>query len=144
MLFRSTTVLTSSVTLEKDGAYSVVAYDTPAALKALVLKDATNVAFAGARGYIRIANLISDAQGLPDFTGSSSGGAAFGAAAPYGETSLGSKSVGVKFRTANGNGAAAVGFELESGNFYTVYAIGSADPSKGKPVRLIVSRDSKP
>jgi hypothetical protein len=109
-----------------------------------VLKDASTIAFAGARGYIRIANLISDAVGQPEFTGSSSGGAAFGAAAPYGETSLGSKSVGVKYTTAGGSGAASVGFELESGNFYTVYAIGSADCSKGKPVRLIVSRDSKP
>jgi Domain of unknown function (DUF4397) len=140
----ATTVLEGQLNLEKDVGYSVVAFDTPAALKVLVLKDATTVAFAGARGYIRIANLISDAVGTPEFTGSSSGGAAFGAAANYGETSLGSKSVGVKYTTANGTGAASVGFELESGNFYTVYAIGSADRSKGKPVRLIVSRDSKP
>ena len=140
----ATSVLSANLTLKKDVSYSVVAYDTPAALKALVLEDATKVTFAGARGYIRIANLISDAVGTPEFTGSSSGGAAFGAAANYGETSLGSKSVGVKYTTANGSGAASVGFELESGNFYTVYAIGSADRSKGKPVRLIVSRDSKP
>ncbi len=140
----ATSVLSANLTLKKDVSYSVVAYDTPAALKALVLEDATNVTSAGARGYIRIVNLISDAVGLPEFTGSSSGGAAFGAAANYGETSLGSKSVGVKYTTANGSGAASVGFELESGNFYTVYAIGSADRSKGKPVRLIVSRDSKP
>jgi hypothetical protein len=140
----ATSVLSANHTLKKDVSYSVVAYDTPAALKALVLEDATKVTFAGARGYIRIVNLISDAVGTPEFTGSSSGGAAFGAAANYGETSLGSKSVGVKYTTANGSGAASVGFELESGNFYTVYAIGSADRSKGKPVRLIVSRDSKP
>jgi Domain of unknown function (DUF4397) len=140
----ATTVLEGQLNLEKDVGYSVVAFDTPAALKVLVLKDVTTVAFAGARGYIRIANLISDAVGTPEFTGSSSGGAAFGAAAGYGETSLGSKSVGVKYTTANGTGAASVGFELESGNFYTVYAIGSADRSKGKPVRLVVSRDSKP
>jgi Domain of unknown function (DUF4397) len=141
----ATNVLSAALALEKDSTYSVVAYDTPAALKALVLKDQAKAGAAvGARGYIRIANLISDAQGLPTFTGSSTGGAAFGAAAPYGENSPGAKMVDVKYTVAGGQGAAAVGFELEQGNYYTVYAIGSADPAKGKPVRLIVSRDSKP
>ncbi len=141
----ATSVLSAVLDVEKDMTYSVVAYDTPAALKALVLKDQAKAGTAvGARGYIRIANLISDAQGVPAFTGSSTGGAAFGAAAPYGENSPGAKMVDVKYAAAGGQGVAAVGFVLEQGNYYTVYAIGSADPAKGKPVRLIVSRDSKP
>jgi Domain of unknown function (DUF4397) len=140
----ATTVRSENLNLQKNLNYSVVAYNTPTALKALLLVDSTQIVFAGARGYIRIANLITDTVGPAEFTGASTGSPGFGVEAPYGETSLGSKSVGVKYATASGSGAASVGFELESGNFYTVYAIGSADTSKGKPVRLIVSRDSKP
>ncbi len=140
----STTVLSATLTVAKDTAYTAVAYDTPANLKALVLKDEVKAkAAVGARGYIRIVNLISDVQGTATFTGSSSGAGAFGTAAPYGESSPGSKSVGVSYTTATGQGQAAVAFNLEQGNFYTVYAIGSATSAGGKPVRLIVSRDSK-
>jgi Domain of unknown function (DUF4397) len=139
----STTVLSATITITKDTAYTAVAYDTPASLKALVLKDEVKPVFAGARGYIRIVNLISDVQGTPTFAGSSTGGGAFGTAAPYGENSPGSKSVSVSYTTASGLGQAAVGFNLEQGNYYTVYAIGSATAAGGNPVRLIVSRDSK-
>ncbi|KPF70443.1 hypothetical protein IP84_01565 [beta proteobacterium AAP99] len=139
----STNLLSATLPVEKDAAYTVVAYDLPTALKALVLKDETRTVFAGARGYIRIANLISNTQGAPTFTGSSTGGSvAFGTASPYGENSPGSKTVGVSFTTASGTGSASVAFNLEEGNSYTVYAIGSADPAKNKPVRLFVSRDS--
>jgi hypothetical protein len=139
----STTVLSATLTVAKDTAYSVVAYDTPASLKALVLKDEVKTAFSGARGYIRIVNVISDVQGTATFTGSSTGGGGFGTAAPYGENSPGSKTVSVSYTTATGQGQAAVGFNLEQGNYYTVYAVGSATGAGGKPVRLIVSRDSK-
>ncbi|TAG25843.1 MAG: DUF4397 domain-containing protein [Burkholderiales bacterium] len=141
----STTVLSATITIAKDTAYTAVAYDTPASLKALVLKDEVKPVFAGARGYIRIVNLISDVQGTATFTGSSTGAGAFGTAAPYGENSPGSKSVTVSYATATGQGQgqAAVGFNLEQGNYYTVYAIGSATSAGSNPVRLIVSRDSK-
>jgi Domain of unknown function (DUF4397) len=140
----STTVLSTTITVAKDTAYTAVAYDTPTSLKALVLEDrVTSTAFVGARGYIRIVNLISDVQGTATFTGSSTGAGAFGTAAPYGENSPGSKSVSVSYTSATGQGQAAVGFDLEQGNFYTVYAIGSATRAGGNPVRLIVSRDSK-
>jgi Domain of unknown function (DUF4397) len=147
----ATTALAADLTLAKDTTYSVVAYDTATALKALVLKDqALATPAVGARGYIRIANLISDVSGTPTFSGSSSGGAAFGSAAPYGETSPGSKSIQVTYEFSatpgqiNGQGNVSVGFELVQGNYYTIYAIGSADFTKGKQVRLIVSRDSAP
>jgi Domain of unknown function (DUF4397) len=140
----STTVLSATITVAKDTAYTAVAYDTPASLKALVLKDEVKPnASVGARGYIRIVNLISDVQGTATFTGSSSGAGAFGTAAPYGESSPGSKSINVSYTTATGQGQAAVGFNLEQGNFYTVYAIGSATSAGGNPVRLILSRDSR-
>jgi hypothetical protein len=143
----ATTALAAELALAKDATYSVVAYDAASVLKALLLKDEAQAnPFVGARGYIRIVNLISDVSGTPVFTGSSSGGAAFGNAAPYGESSPGSKSIDVKYTTSSGTGqgSASVGFQLEQGNFYTVYAVGSADTRKGKPVRLIVSRDSQP
>lgn len=140
----STTVLSATITVAKDTAYTAVAYDTPANLKALVLRDEVKPNPAvGARGYIRIVNLISDVQGTPTFTGSSTGAGTFGTAAPYGENSPGSKSISVSYTTATGQGQAGVGFNLEQGNFYTVYAVGSATAAGGNPVRLILSRDSK-
>ncbi len=140
----STAVLSATITVAKDTAYTAVAYDTPSNLKALVLKDEVKSnASVGARGYIRIVNLISEVQGTATFAGSSTGGGGFGTAAQYGENSPGSKSVSVRYNTANGQGQVAVGFNLEQGNFYTVYAVGSATSAGGNPVRLIVSRDSK-
>jgi Domain of unknown function (DUF4397) len=143
----STTVLSATITVAKDAAYTAVAYDTPSSLKALVLKDEVKANPAvGARGYIRIVNLVSDVQGTLTFTGSSTAGSvgAFGNATPYGENSTGSQSVGVAYSSAGAQSNAAVSFTVEQGNFYTVYAVGSANSTGGKSIRLILSRDSKP
>jgi Domain of unknown function (DUF4397) len=143
----STNVLSATITVAKDAAYTAVAYDTPSSLKALVLKDEIKANPAvGARGYIRIVNLVSDVQGTLTFTGSSTAGSvgAFGNATPYGENSTGTQFVGVTYSATGVQSNTLVGFTVEQGNFYTVYAIGSANSTGGKSIRLILSRDSKP
>lgn len=144
----TTTVLGATITAAKDAAYTAVAYDTPAALKALVLKDEIKVNPAvGARGYIRIVNLVSDVQGTLTFTGSSTAGSvgAFGNATTYGENSIGTQFVGVTYNAPGIQSNAVVGFTVEQGNYYTVYAVGSAGTASSagsKPIRLILSKDS--
>jgi hypothetical protein len=143
----STNVLSATITAAKDTAYTAVAYDTPSSLKALVLKDEVKANPAvGARGYIRIVNLVSDVQGTLTFSGSSIAGSvgAFGNATTYGENSIGTQSVGVTYTAAGVQRNAVVSFAVEQGNFYTVYAIGSANSTGGNSIRLILSRDSKP
>ncbi len=145
-----TTVLSATITVAKDSAYTAVAYDTPASLKALVLKDETKANPAvGARGYIRVVNLVSDVAGTLTFAGSSTAGSvgAFGTATPYGENSIGTQFVTLSYNAPGIQSNTAVGFTVEQGNFYTVYAIGSASgtglSANSKPIRLILSRDSK-
>ena len=140
-----TTVLSATITAAKDTAYTAVAYDTPASLKALVLKDEVKANPAvGARGYIRIVNLVSDVQGTLTFTGSSTAGSvgAFGNATTYGENSIGTQFVGVSYAAPGASSNSVVGFTVEQGNYYTVYAVGSAGGANSKPIRLILSKDS--